>query len=137
MKRKDIFIGKVKKCNNVYGYKQYGDSRYVADFRINKTEFGYVENNAYVVDEVAVLIRATDDKYVWLKTVCGLIDEVKVNLGFEVSSLSVTPTRDGELFVDSSSLIQYYEEDLDKTLSVKRLRLDTLGDVRIPGGIEY
>ena len=137
MKREDIFIGKIKKCRNVYQYKQYGDSRYVPDFSINKTEFGTIENYAYVVRDVAVLIKATENKYIWLNTLTSFIDEVKVNLGIEVNALNCEPTQDGELFVDIDSLVPYYEDELDKNISVKRLRMDTLSDVRIPGGIEY
>lgn len=137
MKREDIYIGKVKKCRNVYNYTRYGDSRYVPDFRINKTEFGTIENYAYEVDSCAVLIKATANQFIWLKSVTSFLDEAKVNLGFSVNTLATLPTQDGELFVDSDSLVQYYSDNLDKNISVKSLRRDTLMDVRIPGGIEY
>ncbi len=137
MKRRDIYIGKVKKCKCLSGYLEYGDSRYVLDFRINKTEFGYIENNAYVVDEYAVLIKVSDKRYIWLKTIEDIFEEMLINFGIELHSLRVEPLMDGELFVDEYSLVSYYENDLEKNINVRRLRLDTLGDARIPGGIEY
>lgn len=137
MKREDIFIGRIKKCRNVYLYKQYGDSRYVPDFSINKTEFGTIENYAYEVDSCAILIKATENQFIWLNSLTSFFDEAKVNLGFSVNALETLPTQDGELFVDIDSLVPYYEDGLDKNISVKRLRMDTLNDVRIPGGIEY
>lgn len=137
MKREDIYIGKIKKCRCLDGYKEYGDSRYVKDFSINKTEFGYIENNAYVVDDCAVLIRVNEYSFIWLRSVTSFIDEVKVNLGFSIDTIGIRPTMDGSLFVDFNSLVPYYHNDLNKSTTVKKLRMDTFRDSRIPGGIEY
>ena len=124
MKREDIYIGKIKKCRNLEGYKLYGDSRYVYDFSINKTEFGYIENNAYVVDDCAVLIRVSEYSFIWLKSITSFVDEVKVNLGFDFDTIGIRPTKDNSIFVDYDSLVPYYRNELTSGITVKKLRMD-------------
>ena len=55
MKSKNIFIGTIKKCNSLYWYKQYGNEKYIGDFKIGRTEIGTIHRYFDIIDKIWVI----------------------------------------------------------------------------------
>lgn len=122
MKNRDVFVGTIKKCNDLYCYKKYGETRYVGDFALRNIEVGQIQHYTDVVDDKAILIKIDEDKYVWLNSVMTIFDELLVDIGIPVNTISTVPSTDNELFVDKKSLVQYFDHSGDKKLKVKTLK---------------
>lgn len=137
MKNRDIYIGTIKKCNSLYCYKKYGEKAYIGDFRINNTEIGQMYDFVDVISDQAILIKVTDNKYIWLNKIQSFGDELRVNLGISPKTISTYPSNDKDLFVDTKTLIPYFENEKDESLNVNKLRKKVLIDPRIKMGIEH
>lgn len=121
MKSKNIFIGTVKKCKNLYCYKQYGDEKYFGDFRIGSTEIGTIHRYTDIIDEKAILIKVNEEKYIWIDLLTKA-DEVLVNLGIPINIIKTFPTCDGALFVDKKTLKPYFENNINNNLNIKKIK---------------
>lgn len=122
MKPKYVFTGTVKRCHDVYWFNEYGDQRYVPDFRIGNIEVGSIRQYADVVDKEAVLVKVDDSQYVWLDMVKTLADEVKIDLGISNLVIYGKPFFNGALFVDEDTLFPYFKNPVDTKMSMHRLR---------------
>ncbi len=128
MRYSDVFIGNIIKVNNAEGFNEVG--KYANNF-CNYWE-PYKEN--------VVLVKMKDDRYIWIMDMDSFARVSLTNLGIINKFMATSPTFDGELIVDEESLVPYYCQDdkkYNKKCKIKSLRLETLLDPRIPGGIEY
>ena len=134
MNTNQIFVGTIKKCNNVYLYERYGEERYAGDFVICNTEYGHIENYTDMITDQAILIKMNETEYVWLKQIQTIKDQILTNLGHPSKVINTFPSHNGDLFVDEQSLIPYFENE--KNISVGKLKKKVLIDPRIKSGIE-
>ena len=121
MKSKNIFIGTIKKCKNLYWYEQYGDEQYIGDFIIGQTEIGTIHRYVDIIDEKAILIKVGESKYIWVDLLTNKIEEVLVNLGISINTIGTTPSCDNDLFVDEKTLEPYFKNKNDN-LSIKKVK---------------
>ena len=126
MHSKDIFIGTIKKCTNLYGYENYGDEHFVPEFQICSTIHGSLRKYVEKIDEKAILIKVDDNNYVWLESINSKIDEFLINRGFAMNTIGVSPVSNNSLFVDKETLKPYFDKEIDN-LKVKDVKLLTLG----------
>jgi len=122
MKKSDIFVGTIKKCNSLFYYKEYGEERYVGDFIIGHTEIGSIHKYVNIVCDKAILIKVNENKYMWLNLLTTLTDEILVNLGIPVKVINTFPSADNDYFVDKNSLNPYFENNEKTKISVKSLK---------------
>ena len=137
MKNSDIYIGTIKKCNDVYCYEKYGEERYVGSFKINNTELGEVHKYVDVITDQAILIKVNNEKYIWLNQIETFSDELLVNLGIAKKTINTQPSNDNDLFVEKNTLIPYFKNIENKNLNVAKLKTKILTDSRIKFGIEH
>ena len=121
MQSKNIFIGTIKKCKNLYWYEKYGDEHYFGDFRIGNCEIGTTHKYIDIIDEKAILIKVGESKYIWVDLLTNKIEEVLVNLGISMNTIGTTPSYDGDLFVDEKT-IQPAFKDNKNNLSIKKVK---------------
>ena len=136
MKRKDILVGTIKKCKDIRSFKKYGEKRNVPDFALKSIKFWSTFNYVDVVTDQAILIRVSDTKYIWLKAITSLKDEIMVNLGLPIKVLSTTPSEDNELYIDDKNLTPYYKKNMESNIHVRKLKKDVLVDPEIENEIE-
>jgi len=122
MKNKDIFIGTIKKCNNLYCYNEYGEERYVGDFRTRCVESGFIHRYVDIIDEEAMLIKVNDEEYIWVNSTLNFMNELFVNVGIPVKTIGICPTYDNDYFIDKETVVPYFKEDENKRVSVKSLK---------------
>ncbi|MBP3635872.1 MAG: hypothetical protein J6J17_05440 [Bacilli bacterium] len=120
LKKKQIFVGKVKKCRNYDIYMRGKDE-----------SIDNVEN----INSYAVLIKVGNKRYIWVNML-NFFEGFMVNMGYEIKVLGNYPKKDGDLFVDDSDLIPYYDNCDNQNIGVKRLKTKVLMDSRIPGAID-
>ena len=139
MKNKDVYVGIIKKCNNLYFYERYGEKRFVGDCQIGPVMIGSIHTYVDVVAEKAILIKVNEEQFIWLDDLNNFVDGLLVDLGFPIKLIGTVPFATGELFVDKDSLVPYYIEEEKKTrnLKVRQLKKDVLIDSRIKGGVEH
>lgn len=136
MKRRDILVGTIKKCKDIHNYKKFGETRRMPEFATKSIKFWTTFDYVDTITEQAILIKVSDTKYIWLKALTSIADEILVNLGLPIKVLNTEPSEDGELYIDDKNLIPYYENDIDKNIHIRKLKRDVLVDPRIKGGIE-
>lgn len=127
MNRSDVFVGNILKVNDVLEYN--------GDGILNNNLTNYVE----LYRALAVLVRVRSNKYVWIMDTDSLVKEILFDLGIPVNCMRTVPTHDGELIVDEESLVPYYQKNQladNKHVFARSLKLETLIDPRLPGGIE-
>ena len=138
MKKEDIFVGTIKQCLNVYGYKNNGDSAYVKEMVLGSMSIGTRIHYTEKITSKAILIKYDEERYIWLNALNSLQEDLLVTCGFPVKVIKTTPEHDKDLFVDTSCpLVPYYKKDLHKRTNVMRLRKEISLDPRIPGGIKH
>lgn len=120
MKSKNIFIGTIKECKNLYWYERCGDEQYVSDFKIGRTQIGTIHKYVDIIDKEAILIRINEKKYIWINLLTKY-DEFLVNVGIGVKTISTFPTSDHQLFVDEQTLKPYFKDE-NHNLSVKKIK---------------
>lgn len=120
LKKKQIFVGKVKKCRNYDIYMRSGDE-----------SIDNVEN----INSYAVLIKVGNKRYIWVNML-NFFEDFMVNMGYEIKVLCNYPKKDGDLFVDDSDLVPYYDNCDNQNIGVKRLKNIVLMDSRLPGAID-
>ena len=121
MKSRDVFFGTIKKCEDLYNYKKYGDEHYTAELIIGKTEIGTTHKYADVIDEEAVLVKIDDENYMWIDMIDNKLDEFLLNLGISYKTISTTPTKENRLFVDEDTIEPYFKNQ-NKNISVKKFK---------------
>lgn len=136
MKKSQVFVGTIKRCNNFYCYEKYGEEKYFADCRVGHTEFGTLSRYVDIIDEQAILIKVAEDEYIYLKSLKNPLEEILVDLKIYNKTITTYPSEDNELFVEEDTLVPYFENKDDKNIGVKSLKRTLLLDPRIKGGIE-
>lgn len=121
MECKDIFIGTIKQCKDLVSYNKYGEEHYTGDFRIGHTEVGTIHKYVDVIDKNAVLMRVSEDVYIYLDKVTSKFDELLVNLGIAVHTIGTEPLIDNGLFVDETTLEPIFEDNNIK-LSIQKVK---------------
>ena len=122
-KKEDIYIGKIKKCINLYNYMLYGDERYIPDFKINHNmEIGTLHKYTEVLKEEAILIKIDNNQYVSIDNLNDVLDEFLLNLGLSSHIITDYPISDNSQFV--SELRPYFieKETINDKISVKSLK---------------
>ena len=122
MKSGNVFVGTVKKCEDLYNYKKYGDEHYAAEFIVGKTEIGTIHKYVDVIDEEAVLVKIEDENYVCIDMINNKIDEFLLNLGMSDKTINTIPTKEKRLFVDKDTIEPYFKNQ-NKNVSVKKIKL--------------
>jgi len=122
MKTKDIYTGTIKKVNNLYCYKKYGEERYGGHFKTSSLEVGQTHKYVEVVEKSAVLIKLNDDEYVWVDFLTNFIEEALANFGISFHKISIIPHSDNQLFVDKNTIQPYFKNEDNKDISVKKLK---------------
>lgn len=117
----NVYVGKIKKCLNLYNYNLYGDERYIGDFEIGHgIEVGTLHKYTEVLNDEAILIKIADNQYVCIDDLNGVLDEFLLNLGLSANILGDFPISDNSYFV--SELRPYFIEEVNDKVSVKSLK---------------
>lgn len=115
MKKEDIYIGTIKKCNDWYNYTTRGE-KYVTD---NK-QFNTVE----VIENNAVLIKIGETEFIPLKSLNTFVDDILIDLGKKIAVIYIEPEFNNNLFVDKETIVPYYSNNLEEKIKIKTLRKD-------------
>lgn len=118
MKKKDVYIGTVKKCLSIYRFEKYGDRVMPHDLREFNIEYAVSIDNIKIVDTNAVLIKIGEDEYMWKNNNKSNL----INFGPQFINIKNHPSADFEYFVDETRLKPYFEDDLDENVKVKSLK---------------
>jgi len=121
MQRKNIFIGTIKRCNDLYFYRKYGDEHYFGDFRMGHCEIGSTHKYVDTINEKAILIKVDKSNYIWVDLITNKIEEVLVNLGISVNTINTIPSYDGDLFVDEKTLEPAFKDNKNR-ISIKKVK---------------
>lgn len=111
IKLKDVYTGTIKRCNDVFKYKKYGEVEFIPSFKSAHMIEGVSREIVEVVEDGAVLIGKGNDKYAVLDSSSGLSN------GFV---LSVEPLYDSAIFVDQSTVKPVFENN-EEELSIRKL----------------
>ena len=122
MKKSDVFIGTVKQCNNIYWYERRGEKYFDGDFTIGRTTFGRMRSYVDEISDKAILIKVSEDKYIWFDLVNTIKDRILVDFGIAVNVIGTKPHYDNEYFVDESTLEPYFKENINENINVKTLK---------------
>lgn len=126
MKSKDIYIGTIKKCGDIYWYEKYGEERFSPDCVIGSTTFGRIKKYAEPVCDNAILIKVDDKTFIWIDMINSKLDEFLISLGIAVKTIKTYPTSSYSLYVDENSLKPYFNCEINnlRTNQVKELSLN-------------
>lgn len=123
MKRENVFVGNIKNCISFELYKHCADKNgFIPYFKINSMTVGESCLTTYI--KQAILIKVSENKYIWLDTVNTFIDELKCDLGFGLKMLNTYPTEENLTFVDEASLKPYFKNNFSN--ESKNIRVKTL-----------
>lgn len=122
IKQSDIFIGTIKKCNDFYYFKKYGESRFVPSYRIRSTVVGSTHYYVDVVEENTLLIKVDDDNYVRVKSLDGFFEIFFANRGIAFHTIGTKPCFDGDYYVDKKTIVPYFKSDEKEKINVKTLK---------------
>lgn len=121
MNSKDVFVGTIKKCKNIYCYENYGEERFVTDFIVGHAKLGETHKYVDVIYENAILIKVSESKYIWVDLLTNKFEELLVNLGISINTIGTVPSYDGDLFVDQKTIQPLF--DVNKgNLSIKKAK---------------
>ena len=121
MQGKNIFIGTIKKCKNLYWYEKYGDEHYFGDFSIGNCEIGTMYKYVDIIDEKAILIKVGESKYIWVDSLTNKIEEFLVNLGISINIIRTNPSYDGDWFIDEKTVKPSFKDN-KSNLSIKKVK---------------
>lgn len=136
IKKENIFIGNIKRCTKY---------REVDMNEKDSHESGLVYYNSEVYAEDVILVKVSDKPagYINLRSFEALLDYLKQHNidnyegpSLEESILYTKVNGLGSIWVDSVSLKPYYKKEKGK-VKVRKIKRDSLTDVRIKGGIEH
>ena len=110
IRKEDVFIGTIKRCDSLRGYNAYGDSRFAPEFESATMVIG--TNFTYTTEIVkeAVLIR-TDKGYMYIDFLENPLQRFLANHGVSIKVLQSKPSCDGDYFVDEKTLKPYFIEE--------------------------
>lgn len=139
MKNLTVYVGTIKRCLDLEGYKRDGDSTFLPDWEMSTGTStilsGFSKPNTKIVKEQAILIKNKHDNFYEFKLTNTFFDNLKIIFNLW-NCLYNKPWFNDELFYDEKSLVPYYEEQ-PKKLSFRKLKNDLLCDPRIKTGIEH
>lgn len=122
IKKSKIYLGTIKKCLNAARFKEYGETRFIPQDRICSVVSGVSVSYADTYANEAVLLKGSNDKYINVNEIKSIKDLVLFKLGLSGKIMHSSPESDEELFVDESSLKQYYKP----TQGGQKIKLKTL-----------
>jgi len=122
MKKSDVFIGTVKKCNNIYWYERRGEKYFEEEFIIGHTHCGRIREYVDVISDKAILVKVSEDEYVYLDLVESLIDKILINLSIAPHIIKTKPHSNYDYFVDKSTLEPYFKENINDNINIKTLK---------------
>ena len=122
MKTKEVYLGTIKKCHDVYWYSMYGDSRFIPDFDSAYLGDGMVKVYAEDVNKNAVLVRVSKNQYISLDMINSNLEEIMVDLGISNLSIYNFPSYNGCLFVDETTLSPFFQHVSEDEINVKTLK---------------
>lgn len=122
MKKSNVFIGTVKQCKNIYWYERRGEKYFDGDFIIGRTTFGKMRSYVDEISDKAILIKVSEDKYIWFDLVDTIKDRILLNLGIAVNVIGNKPHFDKEYYVDETTLKSYFKENTNEDINVKTLK---------------
>ena len=133
MKKRNIFIGSIKRCNNIAKYNKYGNSHFFAGFEeypIGSTIPSFIEgiNEKYVesITDQAILIKYDEERYIWLNS---LIDYMFLACKHPINIVRTKPQKDNDIFVDTTcELIPYYQNEETENIGALKLRKEIKTD---------
>ncbi len=130
MKTDQIFIGNINKCTKYISHTTFSSETFIGDQCISSDSFGYIEKEAEIYKENAILIKLKNGGYVDLENLNTVLDYLKVAKTFTKGGfylggivLSTFAYNEGSLFVDSNSLVPYYAETKkNENISTRQLK---------------
>lgn len=122
MKKNNVYIGTVKQCNNIYWYERRGEKYFEGDFRIGHTISGRTRSYADEITDKAILIKVSENSYVWFDLSNTIKDRILMNLGIAVNVINNKPCYDREYFVDETTLKPYFKENNNENINAKTLK---------------
>jgi len=122
MKKSNIYIGTVKQCNDMYWYERRGEKYFEGDFIIGYTISGRMRSYVDVITDKAILIKVSENSYVWFDLSNTIKDRILMGLGIAVNVINNKPHYDREYFVDESTLKPYFKENINEDINVRTLR---------------
>ena len=119
MKLKKIYTGTIRKCS-AYSLQQLYEKS--LDTPVSGYSHAHIESK--VEKENAILIKIKNGKYVDIDILKTLRDYLNIYFAeLSLPSLSIHPSKEGELFVDKDSLAHYSNsKDYNKQISLKKIK---------------
>ena len=122
IKQCDIFTGTIKKCDDIYFYERYGESRFVPSYRTCSTVVGSTHFYSDVVEENTLLIKVDDDNYVRVQSLNGFFEVLFANRGIAFHTIGTRPHFDGDYYVDKETVVPYFKSNENGRINVKSLK---------------
>ena len=119
---KRIFVGTIKKCKNLYQYKEYGEERYIGAFATGHIEFGSIYRSVDVIAENAILIKLNSKKYLWFGLLNKEDDNINIDFNIPIKIINTIPSKDNDLFIDEKTL-EFYSDIKDSKLNNRKTKL--------------
>lgn len=110
IKKEDVFIGTIKRCDSLREYNAYGDSRFAPEFESATMVIGTTFTYTTEIVKEAVLIR-TDKGYMYIDFLENPLQRFLANHGVSIKVLQSKPSCDGDYFVDEKTLKPYFIEE--------------------------
>jgi len=110
IRKEDVFIGSIKKCDSLKGYNLYGDSRFVPVVEMRTMVIGTTFTYTTEIVSDAVLIR-TAKGYMYLDFLENNFQKLLANFGISIKVLQSKPFFDGDYFVDKKTLKPFFIEE--------------------------
>ena len=76
MKKSNVYLGTIKKCTDIYNYNRRGEIWLEGQWRIGSITESFIHQYAYIVEEKAILIKISDDKFIWIDMVNNVKDVI-------------------------------------------------------------
>ena len=118
MKQRNLVLGTIKKCVDLYGYQKYGEEREIGDFKTGGLEMGTIHRYVDVYIQKALLLKIDSGIYVYLNNI-NYYTLFLMTFGIYPNILSTLPSSENPFFVDEKTILNI--ESNDKT-SIRRIR---------------
>ena len=125
MRKVDILIGTIKRCDDIKNYQKYGESQYIKETDFDDISFGVIESYTTNITNQAILIRYDNERFIWLNSLNHEENDLIIAGKLPVKILKTEPKKDNDLFVDTKAkLVPYYNYELSQNISLKQLKKD-------------
>ena len=110
IKKEDVFIGTIKRCDSLRGYNAYGDSRFAPEIEMRTMVIGTTFTYTTEIEKEAVLVR-TKKGYLYIDLLGNFLERFLADIGIVNKVLQTKPSFDGDYFVDAKTLKPYFIEE--------------------------